>query len=163
MKRLVSHGVVMFAGLLASPTFSQTLPQDITKKEVTDRRVQRLIEFFRARACPVRSDAAEFIAAADEHALDWRLLPSIALIESGGGKQAPNNNILGWNSAKGKFPSVKAAIHTVASRFENSPIYKNKSTQEILRIYNNAHADYAARVMKVMRTIGPAELPLLLN
>jgi hypothetical protein len=163
MKRLVSHGVVMFAGLLASPTFTQTIPQNIANKEVIDPRVQRLIEFFEERACPVGKDAAEFIAASDAHELDWRLLPSIALVESGGGKAAPNNNILGWNSAKGKFPSVKAAIHTVASRFENSPLYRNKPTKEILRIYNNGHADYAARVMKVMRTIGPAEFPLLLN
>jgi hypothetical protein len=163
MKRLVSHGVVMFAGLLASPTFTQTLPQDIPNKGVTDPRVLRLIEFFEKRACPVQHQAADFIAAADEHSLDWRLLPSIALVESGGGKAATNNNILGWNSAKGKFPSVRAAIHLVASRFANSPIYRNKSTREILRIYNNGHADYAARVMKVMSTIGPAELPLLLN
>ena len=45
-----------------------------------DPRLERLQEFFAERDCPLRETAAEFLVAADENGLDWRLLPSLSII-----------------------------------------------------------------------------------
>src|SRR5579875_1286516 len=55
-----------------------------------DARTLRLRSFFASLRCPVVYLAQYFVEAADDNQLDWRLLPSIAVIESGGGKAARN-------------------------------------------------------------------------
>jgi hypothetical protein len=93
--------------------------------------------------------AADLVAAADQNHLDWRLLPSLALVESSGGKVFVNNNVFGWDSCRQKFPSIQAGIHAVAERLANSPYYRGKSLEGKLRAYNqNPH--YVATVKKVM-------------
>ncbi len=108
---------------------------------------------------PVSHLAPDFVDAADRNTLDWRLLPSIAVIESGAGKEYTNNNIFGWDSGKTKFPSVRAGIHTVATRLSKSRLYKHKPITALLSTYN-PRADYAARVIRVMQSIGPSEYSL---
>jgi hypothetical protein len=90
--------------------------------------------------------------AADRHQLDWRLLPSIALVESGGGKVAPNNNVFGWNSARHKFPSIQAGIHSVAERLANAPHYRGKSLEDKLKTYN-PRPEYRLTVQRVMNQL----------
>lgn len=114
-----------------------------------DSRFQRIKAFFKRRACPMEHYAADLIAAADYHQLDWRLLPSLALVESSGGKVYMNNNVFGWDSCKRKFPSVQAGIHVVAERLANSPYYRGKSLEGKLLAYNQ-QPGYAATVKKVM-------------
>ena len=48
-----------------------------------------------------------FLEAADDYALDWRLLPSLSYVESTGGKAARNNNLFGWNSGRAQFPEPR--------------------------------------------------------
>lgn len=94
--------------------------------------------------------------AADAHGLDWRLLPSISFIESTGGKALKNNNLFGWDAGRAEFPSLSAAIHTVAYSLANSRLYKNKDLDEVLETYN-PEADYARKVKSVMKRISPSE------
>ena len=49
-----------------------------------DDRLTQLRQFFRQKGAPVEHLAEEFLAAADRHSLDWRLLPSLAIIETAG-------------------------------------------------------------------------------
>ena len=148
MKRWISKGVVLLAISFAPST-------EIKAQEVkgittrSDRRLLRIKSFFRKRIGPAHEYAAEFLIASDEQKLDWRLLPSIALIESSGGKVFANNNIFGWNSCRHRFPSVVAGIHVVADRLANSPLYRGKSIDEKLKIYN-AQPHYRVAVKKVM-------------
>jgi len=149
----------MVAGLLATPVApSQSLVKVDVKEQ--DPRLTLLKQFFEERDCPVSAHAADFLRAADDNSLDWRLLPSISVIESSGGKYLRNNNIFGWDSPNGKFPSIKAAIHTVAARLGTSKLYKNKGVDEILRTYNT-NADYPVRVKRLMTIIGPARIPAI--
>lgn len=143
--------MVVFAGLLAAPA--------LTAADHQDPRLKALQVFFKKYACPVSGFAAEFVDAADQNDLDWRLLPSISVIESGGGKATSNNNIFGWDSGRPGFPSIRAAIHTVASRLANSKLYKHKSLDGILNTYN-PRPEYPYRVKSVMRVIGSADLGL---
>lgn len=150
MRKNISTGFVVIAGLLGSslPHPAQTsIPND-------DPRLARLSHYLTRLKSPVTHLAPEFLAAADRNALDWRLLPGIAVIESGAGKEYLNNNIFGWDSGKRKFPSIRAGIHTVAVRLSKSKLYRNKDVEDILDTYN-PNPDYAARVMRVMKQIGP--------
>jgi len=138
-------------GLAGEPT-SAPEPKD-------DPRLHVLENFFASRHCPVRKFAADFLAAADQNRLDWRLLPSISFVETGGGKKAGDgNNLFGWNSGKHRFSSAKAAIYTIADKLGQSKLYKNKDTSGILQTYNK-HPEWRERVKRVMRAIGTAEIP----
>lgn len=145
---------VVFAGLLAVPTSSSPAQEPQTSPAPkNDPRLTRLQNFFAAKARPLRNLAADFLAAADRNGLDWRLLPSISIIESGGGKVCRNNNIFGWNSGRQSFSSIREAIHTIASRLANSRIYRHKDVDHILALYN-PRPDYGEKVKSVMRRIG---------
>src|SRR5579884_2426784 len=128
MINLASREVFVFAGLLAAPAIGGMAEHRVPGRPAPppDTRIARLRQFFAERACPIESLAPEFIAAADENALDWRLLPSIAFVESGGGKDYRNNNIFGWDSGQKEFPSVRAGIRTVAARLGTSRLYRDK-------------------------------------
>ena len=121
-----------------------------------DPRLATLRTFFRHAACPAEEYAAAFLEAADNNALDWRLLPSLSYVETTGGKAAVNNNLFGWDSGRAKFPSPAASIHAVGYRLSHSDLYRNKKLDSLLAIYNPL-AEYGQRVKSVMRQIAPSE------
>src|SRR6266540_7469530 len=103
--RKLTHGLVLFTGLLAVPSSKDT---DLLYAEVAhydnDPRLDALVKFFGDKQCPIKNLAADFLIAADRNELDWRLLPSISFVESGGGKEFKNNNVFGWDSCRQGFP-----------------------------------------------------------
>lgn len=123
-----------------------------------DPRLARLKQFFSRNRCPIENLAADFLYAADLYNLDWTLLPSISLVESGGGRAAAKNNLFGWDSGKKGFRSLREAIHTVASRLAFSKLYRDKDLRSILLTYNPNPA-YAARVQSIMQRLSRTELP----
>ena len=154
---LVSKEMVVAAGLLAMPVVAANahLPNP-PEQPSKDYRLQRLKVFFSKLECPIAKFASDFLTAADRNALDWRLLPSISVIESGGGKNYRNNNIFGWDSCREFFPSVRAGIHQVAERLSHSPLYRHKDVDHILATYN-PEPEYAARVKALMRELSAPE------
>jgi hypothetical protein len=160
--RSVSKRLVVFAGLLAVPGTTGVGHRAVNefKPETTDPRLVRLQQFLGERDCPITKYAADFIEAADANDLDWRLLPSISLVESGGGKEYMNNNVFGWDSCRQRFPSVRAGIHIVASRLALSDLYRYKNLEGKLRTYN-PRAEYQSLVKSVMRSIAPTEQAIL--
>jgi len=128
-----------------------------TNQTEEDPRVVRLKEFLYENDCPIKSLAADFIEAADLQDLDWRLLPSIAVVESGGGKRYKNNNVFGWGNCDLRFPSVRAGIHFVAERLANSRLYRDKNLDQLLRTYNPEHPNYPQKVKSVMSLIGSVD------
>ncbi len=156
--RTLTKRIFVFAGLLAAPSLTDSQARLIPMTEADqkpDPRLSLLERFFRHRDCPAQDFAADFILAADANNLDWRLLPSIAVVESGGGKTARKNNLFGWDSCRQGFPSVRAGIHIVARRLAVSNLYKNKGITEILRTYNSERTDYPQLVKSLMRRLGP--------
>ncbi len=149
--------MVVMAGLLGAPIVvtMDTQPQPQPKPSRAshiDERLLKLERFFAHQNCPLRKASADFLEAADRYSLDWRLLPSISMVESGGGKAYRNNNVLGWDSGNRIFPSVRAGIHQVASRLATSGLYRHKDVDQILYTYN-PHPEYITRVKWVMRQI----------
>src|SRR5581483_8502863 len=100
-----------------------------------DPRLNVLRKFFLTLHCPLVPVAELFVAEADSHNLDWRLLPSLAIIESGGGRVSRGNNIFGWNNGNAAFPTLGAAIHQVAKTLANGSAYRNKSLLGVLKTY----------------------------
>jgi hypothetical protein len=152
-------GFLLVAGLLAAPA-TVSVQQYAASPQVKqdDPRLSRLQKFFGDRDCPLRDSAKDFLLAADQNQLDWRLLPSISFIESSGGKYYGNNNVFGWDSAKEKFSSVRAGIHYVAAQLGKSRRYKGKDIDRKLQLYNSL-PEYSQRVKAVMRAIGSCSQP----
>lgn len=129
-------------------------PAGVVAKD--DPRLHLIRNFF--EDCPLAANAADFIVAADRNGLDWRLLPSIAWLESTGGKYQIGQNPLGWGSGLTKFKSMAHAIHHVAQRLAVAPAYAAKDLRGKLRTYNPARPDYADKVIATMQRLSPAKL-----
>src|SRR5271165_121963 len=104
MKRFFPPKVVAFLGFLGIAAGSVQVNQDISKvRRKPDLRGAILRKFMKEKDCPAQDFAEVFIAEADHHGLDWRLLPSLAFVESGAGKRSRGNNIFGWNNGRNSF------------------------------------------------------------
>ncbi len=150
MRKLFSNGLALFAGVVSTPVATISLELRHLPGELRqDPRLDRLRRFFRKAAPKLESYSATFIAASEENCLDWTLLPSLTIIESGGNGNR-NNNLLGWNNGKTPFLSVAHGIQSVGRRLAISPIYRNKNIDQILASYNT-DPNYAVAVKRVMR------------
>ena len=153
---------LLVGGLLGWPAVVG-LSHEIPKANVDhDPRLRRLQEFFSQRDCPLREAAADFLIAADRNDLDWRLLPSISIIESSGGKDYKNNNVFGWDSCRESFTSVREGIQFVAEQLASSKRYKDKNLDNKLSTYNPV-PDYPRRVKAVMHALGSQGTPRIGN
>jgi hypothetical protein len=157
----LSKRFTIVAGLVALPVTArlETTPaaKHVPAKEPEkplkpDLRTIRLQKFFTKLHCPVLNLSEDFIHAADDNHLDWRLLPSISVIESGGGKSYRNNNLFGWGDQT--FPTLRAGLNLVAYKLARSPLYRNRDVAGKLRIYN-PDASYPQKVIEVMNRISP--------
>lgn len=157
MTKMISRGLVLAAGILSltGPADPDSRLSDSVSQ--TDPRYARLQKYFGERDCPAQHLAADFIQAADRHNLDWRLLPSLSIVESSGGKTLKNNNMFGYDNCNTKFGSLREGIYFVADRLANGSFYREKNLDAVLRTYNPT-AEYAPRVKAIMRELGPALL-----
>lgn len=157
MTRSFSRGLVVAAGLLAVPALADPDPVHVKMIPRADARWILIRQFFLKNNSPAHEYARDFLIAADQNGLDWRLLPSLSLVESGGGKEARNNNIFGWGNCKVRFRTTREGIYQVASRLKNSYLYKGKgSLDEVLWTYN-PRKEYVRQVIAVMNRLGPSE------
>lgn len=117
--------------------------QNIQSTEITqgDGRAERLKEFFAQYNSPLEPYAQDIVTAADEYGLDYRLVPSIAMQESGLCKTIPNNSYNCWgfgvyNHTAVHFDSYKDGIYTVtkalATRYKNQGLV---TPQQIMTMY----------------------------
>lgn len=152
MKKGLSRGLVVAAGLVAA---TQHADPDVSKKEVVaaaDPRAGKIRRFFTRCSCPASKYAADFIMAADQHKLDWRLLPSLSFLETTGGKTQRNNNMFGWSNGDARFPTLRAGIYVVASRLSRASHYRGKTVDQKLRLYNSDET-YVHKVRATMRVL----------
>jgi hypothetical protein len=155
MKRFLPSGIMIFAGVLGIAAAAVNTDQDVTRnRKKFDLRESILRKFLKDNRCPDQEYAEVFVAEADAHDLDWRLLPSLALVESGGGRTSRGNNLFGWANGKITFNSIGDAIHTVASTLAHGSAYRGKDLTAKLATYNQG-TDYPAMVLEIMRQISP--------
>lgn len=108
-QRVVSAGA-REAGASAQKSF---LGADL---DSLDDRKMKLSAFLAGKNSPLFDYAGNFIAAADEFAIDWRLLPAIAGIESSFGQVIPagSYNAYGWGNGRIYFSSWSESIEVVS-------------------------------------------------
>jgi hypothetical protein len=92
------------------------------------------------------------LRAADSHALDYRLLPAISLVESTCGAFERLNNRWGWDSVQSGFDSVPEGIDYITEQLAEGPQYKGKTVKEKLFTYN-PYPQYVRQVVRLMREI----------
>lgn len=144
-------GVVVWTLLAGCPEAALAAGEDCAN----DQRCVSLQRFFERYGSGLAKQAAAFLATADEHKLDWRLLPGIAMVETSGGKHSKRNNVFGWNSGRTGFASIEAGIRFVGGRFAASPLYRGRTAMGILRAYNPARAKYPPKVTRFMLELHP--------
>jgi hypothetical protein len=160
LSRYYWSGVAVLAGFMAAPgtIANSDVPvhqgPSIAEIRLSDPRLARIQEFFDARSAPAARIASQFLRVSDQHRLDWRLLPSLAMVESEGGLTAQSNNLFGWECGRARFESMEAAVHTVGSRLAKSPLYRNKSLDAQLTTFNPV-GQYAEAVKRMMHRLSP--------
>lgn len=155
----------MVAGLAGIPAMiAQTDAQPAEKAQVRadeDPRILSLRRFFQRHNSPAQHLSEVFIKEADNNGLDWRLLPGLALVESGGGQHCQKFNLFGWMNGQAAFSSFSDGIRQVAWFLSNSRYYRNKSIDRVLLTYN-PDPGYRRKVRAVMDLISPSvEIALL--
>ncbi len=122
----------------ALPSTQQIELGDVVEKEA---RIEIVEQFFIRYGSPLAPYAKMIVETADEHSLDHRLLPAIAMQESNLCKKAPegSHNCWGYGIYGGKvtrFESYPEAIETVARGLAKN--YKQKgmhTPEEIMEVY----------------------------
>jgi hypothetical protein len=147
---------IVCAGLLVAGSCAIAEQAPAASVRHHDPRLSKLKKLFERYDSPAAALAGHFLKAADRYGLDWRLLPSIAIVETGGGKTAVNNNLLGWNSSRKSFASARQSIYYVAARLAESKLYRGRTLEALLARYNSRH-EWAELVKAVMRRADPGE------
>ena len=88
-----------------------------------DGRRAKLEAFFTAKKSPLVPLADVFIREADANGLDWRLLPSVACVESSCGKNY-RNNMFGWGSDQIDYGTDEQDIAQIAHKIRNLSYYQ---------------------------------------
>lgn len=121
----------------ASYEFDQSFANEGVTAEVKlgDARVANLKRFFRKYNSPLYDDAEFIVTTADKYEFDYRLLPAIAMQESGLCRVIPNNsyNCWGWGiygTTVTRFDSYQDAIMTVSKGIKTYYIDKGLTTTE---------------------------------
>jgi hypothetical protein len=158
MKYLQS-GLVLMAGVLGAVAATGHADHDLSKNHMkSDIREAILRRFLIENRSPVEVYAETFILEADAHQLDWRLLPSLAIVESGGGQRNLRNNFFGWDNGAVRFSTATEAIHFVAEALAEARPYKGKDLMGKLAAYN-PNPGYWRLVTAVMERISPLPMP----
>jgi hypothetical protein len=151
--KFLHSGLVLMAGVLGAASATGYTDVDATKMQrKPDIREVILRRFLSANHSPVESYAGNFIREADANHLDWRLLPSLAWIESGAGKRNRRNNLFGWANGASRFATASEAIHHVAEALAEARPYKGKDLCGKLAAYNPSPG-YRGLVTTVMAQI----------
>ncbi len=112
--------VFLFVTGTASAYSPMQINEQITQTKKLDTRADILESYFEKYNSPLKSEARNFVEAADKYNLDWKLVAAISGVESTFGKFTPgykSYNAWGWgvygNQALG-FKSWKDGIYTVS-------------------------------------------------
>jgi hypothetical protein len=143
-------------GLALCANSSATLPPRLPKPEA-DPRVLRLERFFERYRCPNPKHVTEYLLAADDYGLDYRLLPALSIRETHCGIEETRNNRWGYHPGRVGFPSIETGIYYVARQLAENPTYRGKSLRDKLFTYNPRPA-YPREVQRIMLEIEQEEI-----
>ncbi len=136
-----------------SPTASADTPT--ADQQARSERVRQLMA-----GTPLAGYSVEMVLVSDRYGIDWRLLPVIAVLESGGGANACGGNAWGFAACRVLFGSLGEGIRVVASTLA-SPPYAGRPPSLVLCIWvagsgcNNRQAvEYVQRAAPLYWRLG---------
>jgi hypothetical protein len=124
----------------------------------TDERVTMVRQILAGR--PLEAQAQLMVETADAHGIDWRLMPVISILESGGGAAACGGNAWGYANCRITFSTFEEGIEIVAATLA-APPYPGRDTARALCLWvsgnfcSTAHAvEYAYRAFGLYLALG---------
>jgi hypothetical protein len=135
MKKFVTLLIItfIFFALPAKLTsVTKNLDVDVTVVGSSDKRVKALQSVFTRYNSPLLPYASTYVEKADKYGIDWKLLPSIAGLESSFGKrQMPgSHNSYGWGGGHIYFDSYEHGIDTINKAFKERYAARGATTVE---------------------------------
>lgn len=143
----------------------QAVPQSAAGEQsfeitASDARAPLIKRFFASYRSPLAEEADTFISVAEKYHLDFRLLPAIAMHESGGGKAIPSNsfNPFGFGIYAGnvtRFASWAEGIDRVGKAMKTDYMDRGlKTPEEIMSKYTpSSNGAWAAGIKDFMNEI----------
>lgn len=113
-----------------------TISSSVIATEIKDIR-PILVEKF-LKKTPLAQYSTNIVQVSDKYGIDWRLIPAIAMKESGGGSAIPSGSFNAWGFENGKthFTSWESAIDRVGKTLKDRYISKGLTTpDQIMAVY----------------------------
>ncbi len=118
------------------------------------RKIDNIRKFFEKRNSPLAKYAEEFVYAANEYGIDYRLVAAISIVESSGGliNFRPYN---AWGWGKSGFKNWKDGIWSVSKGLGNYYAKGLDTPYEIGRVYcPPSSSEWARKVSSLMKQVG---------
>ena len=98
--------------------------------QIDDFRPLRVAKFL--KGTPLESYSTQIVAVSDKYGIDYRLIPAIAMKETGAGRVAPQNSFNAWGFENGRtrFESWEQAIENVAKTLKTRYVAKGMDTPD---------------------------------
>ncbi len=149
--------------LSASADTEPPVSDDALLQQEREEKAAKIDTYFKQNGMPLAGYGMKMVTEAEEHDIDWRLIPAIAIRESTGGLhqcKSVTYSPFGFGSCHINFKSYDSAIETVATNLggdnpNTAKHYEGKTTKAILQTYNppSVVPTYANEVMALMNKI----------
>lgn len=175
MKRIITIVVIIFiATILFSnkaeayqeyQTASAKLSLSVDESVSSDIRVKALKNIFEKNNSPLAEASEAYVKLADKNGIDWKLLPSIAGLESSFGKRLmPNSyNAYGWGGGHIYFESWEDGIDTITKALSEKYYARGANTVWTIGPIYAESPTWAVRVNSFMQQIEKEYVSLLRN
>ena len=121
---------------ITEPSVNNNIEGQVLGIKIDDSRPYIVAKFL--KGTPLESYSEEIVKASDKYGIDYRLIPAIAMKESGGGAAVDeaSHNAWGFENGKTYFSSWDNAINTVAMTLKLRYIDKGlTSPEQIMTVY----------------------------
>ena len=122
--------------VVSESTIDNELTGQVIPFEITD--IRPYIVFSFLKGTPLESYSNQNFEVSDKYGIDYRLIPAIAMKETGGGRTANTDSFNAWGFENGRtnFTSWESAIETVGKTLKEKYIAKGLTTpDEIMPVY----------------------------
>ncbi len=140
----------------ATPVPEETLISEELRQKEKELKVLRLQKYLLKHKSPMADNAQDFVDAAEQYNLDWKLVPAIAGVESTFGKHLiPGTyNAYGWGGGRIRFDSWRDGIYTISHGLAEKYVARGLETPyQMQRVYAPPSTTWGSKVTYFMNEI----------
>ncbi len=173
MKRIITVVVIILISTILFSTKAQAyqeaqtssakLSLNVQNVNSSDKRVKALKNVLESYNSPLSGEAENYVRLADKNGVDWKLLPSIAGLESSFGKRLmPNShNAYGWGGGHIYFDSWEHGIDVITKALNEKYYARGADTVWTIGPIYAESPTWAVRVESFMKKIEKEYVSLL--